>query len=105
MTSKMSDKESVASHRHRYAEYLTKADVLAKKVGIREADFKANATFPMLFAGNFLKGHAPRFDQLQKDLRAETMMKVKFPDNMGEAIALAEKYDGLKGEILTIKDL
>ena len=105
MTSKMSDKESLASYRYRYAEDLTKADVMAKKVGIREADFKANATFSMLFAGNFLEGLAPRFDQLRKDLRAETMTNVKFPDNMGEAIALAEKYDGLKGEILTIKDL
>ena len=105
MTSKMSDKESLASYRYRYAVDLTKADVMAKKVGIREADFKANATFSMLFARNFLEGLAPRFDQLRKDLRAETMTNVKFPHNMGEAIALAEKYDGLKGEILTIKDL
>ena len=41
-----------------------------------------------------------KFDQLGKDLRAETMMNGKFPDNMSEAIALAEKYDDLKGRFV-----
>lgn len=100
----MSEKESLATYRFHYAEELSKSDVMAKKLGIADEDFKTNAVFQKLFAGNFVEGLSSRFDPLRKDLRSDTMSNVKYPKDMGEAVVLAEKYDGLKGEALTAKD-
>jgi len=100
----MPEKESLATYRFHFAEELSKSDVMAKKLGIAEDEFKANAVFQKLFAGLFVEGLSSRFDPLRKDLRSDTMSNVKYPTNMGEAVVLAEKYDGLKGEVLTAKD-
>lgn len=104
VNSKMSDKESLASYRHRFAEDLLKSDVMGKKMGLEEDNFKSHPVFMRLFAGFFLEGLSPRFDDLRKDLRSSTMDNVKYPMDMAEAIVLAEKYDGLKGSALTTKD-
>jgi len=101
---RMSDKESLATYRHRFAEDLLKSDIMAKKMGLGEDAFKLHPVFMVLFAGFFLEGLNSRFDDLRKDLRSATMDNVKYPKNMTEAITLAEKYDGLKGNVLTAKD-
>ena len=73
-------------------------------MGLGEDAFKFHPAFMVLFAGFFLEGLNSRFDDLRKDLRSATMDNVKYPKNMTEAITLAEKYDGLKGNVLTAKD-
>ena len=104
VNAKMSDKESLSTYRHRFAEDLVKSDIMAAKLKIAEDDFKLHPVFKRLFAGFFLEKLNPRFDDLRKDLRSDTMSNVKYPNDMGEAITLAEKYDGLKGSALTAKD-
>ena len=104
VNARMSDKESLATYRHHYAEELSKVDIMAKRLKMEDDDFKKNTVFMGLFAGFFLEGLNSRFDGLRKDVRSETMTTAKYPDNMVEAIQLAEKYDGLKGDVLTAKD-
>jgi hypothetical protein len=100
----MSEKESLAAYRHRFTQELIKADIMAKKTGLDVADYASHAPTLKLHAVLFLEGLTPRFDALRRDLRSETIKRVKYPNNMEEAGVLAEKYDGLKGEILTIRD-
>lgn len=104
VNARMSDKESLPTYRHRFTEDLLKSDIMATKLGLGENEFKLHPVFVRLFAGFFLEGLNPRFDDLRKDLRSATMDNVKYPKDMSEAITLAEKYDGLKGNALTAKD-
>ena len=90
VTARLSDKESLATYRHHYAEELSKVDIMAKKLKLEDEDFKKNTVFMSLFAGFFLEGLNSRFDGLRKDVGSETMTTAKYPDNMVEAIQLAE---------------